>query len=369
MNIVALRADQLTQTHFEAWSRVQRASPLFHSPFFRPEFTQLVASLQDDVEVAVMEEHGEPIGFFPFHRDRRGVARPVGLGMCDYQAVIVDGEASWTASQLLRECRLRAWHFDHLLAAQTPLQPYYWRVAESPYADLSRGFAPYQEYISRRTTLKKVWQRIRKIEREVGPLSFVLNAQNGHVFGRLVDWKTAQCKRTGAVYCFREPWRIEMSQRAAAMHAESFGGLLSALYAGDQLIAVHLGLRSEGSLHGWVCAYNTEFHKYSPGLILWLRLAEAAEGVGITRIEFGKGDEHYKRVFSTGVVHVAEGTVDSRWLHAIVRRNCAAAGEALRKSRLRGPLQALVRGIRGRCRNCYVVPRWNTTDAPAASED
>ena len=78
MNIRLIPAEQLTPEHVAAWADIQRAEAALDSPYFRPEFTQAVAAVRGDVEVGVLEEGGEPVGFFPFQRGRGNVARPVG---------------------------------------------------------------------------------------------------------------------------------------------------------------------------------------------------------------------------------------------------------------------------------------------------
>ncbi len=361
MNIKAIPANHLTPAQLVAWSRIQLDNPCFRSPFFRPEFTQLIASVRDDVEVGLMDEGGEPVGFFPFHRDRRDVARSVGLGVSDYQAVIVDGNARWTAEQLLRGCGLKAWQFDHLLAAQKPFERHHWLLSESPYIDLSNGFTRYRSEVRGSATLKKVHQRARKIEREVGRLHLVAHAFDEDVFRLLLEWKTRQYARIGAVHHLAADWKVEVLRKVANTQGELFGGMLSALYAGDHLIAVHLGMVSSATLHGWFPAYNTAFARYSPGLIFWLRLAEAAEERGFQRIDFGKGDEPYKRVFCSRVTTLAEGAVDFRWLVPAIRRGWLEARERIRRSALRGPVQQLVRGIRKR------VAYRNATGSPGGN--
>ena len=134
----------LTPEHLAAWADIQRADAALDSPYFRPEFTQAVAAVRGDVEVGVLEEGGEPVGFFPFQRGRRNVARPVGGMMSDFHGVVVRQGVAWDPRQLLRGCGLSAWHFDHLIAAQEPFRPHHWSVAPSPYIDLSQGWEGYR---------------------------------------------------------------------------------------------------------------------------------------------------------------------------------------------------------------------------------
>ena len=65
------RPQQLKPAEIALWDRLQREQTDFESPYFRPEFTQAVAGVRDDVEVAVIEEDGRPAGFrrLPLPRD------------------------------------------------------------------------------------------------------------------------------------------------------------------------------------------------------------------------------------------------------------------------------------------------------------
>ena len=75
MEINTIPANLLTSEHIEAWSQIQLAEVTLDNPFFRPEFTRIVATVRDDIEVAILRRRGEIIGFFPFQRDHRNIGR------------------------------------------------------------------------------------------------------------------------------------------------------------------------------------------------------------------------------------------------------------------------------------------------------
>ena len=79
---------QLSADHISAWSALQQSDPWLASPFLRPEFTQIMAAIRSDVEVAVWEQGGEPVGFLPFERFKRRVGRPVGSHINEFQVAI-----------------------------------------------------------------------------------------------------------------------------------------------------------------------------------------------------------------------------------------------------------------------------------------
>jgi CelD/BcsL family acetyltransferase involved in cellulose biosynthesis len=104
-------------------------------------------------------------------------------------------------------------------------------------------------------------------------------------------------------------------------------------------------------LHVCFTTYNVELAKYSPGILHWIESMKAAESLGITRIDFGKGPEPYKRRFMNGVTTVAEGAVDLRPEVAVLRAAWRQARTSIRMSPVATPARALLRMVRRlRCR-------------------
>ena len=99
--------------------------------------------------------------------------------------------------------------------------------------------------------------------------------------------------------------------------------MLSALYAGNELAAVHFGMRSSTVWHYWFPTYNPAFKKYSCGQILLMKMAEIAPSMGMTAIDLGKGGNPYKHRFMNGSVALLEGLVEIPSV-ACATRNFAA---------------------------------------------
>ncbi len=118
------------------------------------------------------------------------------------------------------------------------------------------------------------------------------------------------------------------------------------MYVGDKLAAINFGLRNGSVLHGWITAFNLEFGKFSPGLMLIVKLAQQAEELGIARIDMGRGDESFKRNFSSGVTRVAEGAVDRRLVVGAMQHGWVRGKELLRGTPLSRPAQQLIRRLR-----------------------
>ncbi|PLX48496.1 MAG: cellulose biosynthesis protein CelD [Desulfobulbaceae bacterium] len=300
---------KLTSELTARWSAIQRADPTLASPYFRPEFTQAVAAVRDDVFVGLLEDNGEVVGFFPFQRSRGGMARPVGLGLSDYHGVIARSDAQWTASELMQGCKLIRWEFDHLPTSQQQFAACYNDVSESPIIEVSRGMAAYEASRDKsgRKQLREARRKSEKLATEVGPLSFTLHSAHQDILQQLLTWKSEQCRRTGTVDFFALDWCVKLISRIHATRESDFGGMLACLHAGETLAAVHFAMYSRQVWHSWFPAYNHELQEYSPGFVLLLELIQAASGQGIKYIDLGKGLSLYKKRVMTGRIPVAEG--------------------------------------------------------------
>ena len=348
MNIRVITADRLTPEHVAVWSDIQQADAALDSPYFRPEFTQAVASVRGDVEVGLLEEGGELVGFFPFQRGRKNVALPIGGMMSDFQGVIVRKGVAWDARRLLDGCGISAWHFDHLIAAQEPFRPYHWNVSPSPYIDLSQGWVGYQagQRVLHKHSSKRWQQKSRHAARDVGPLRLELDSKSPDVFQTMVRWKTEQYHRTGVTDVLSFDWSKALLERILTDRDIAFSGMMSSLTIGDTLAAVLLSIRSHGVVHAWFSAYSTDLASFSPGIILFLEMAKTCPELGIRRIDLGKGPERYKRQIASDAIELAEGSVDPRPITGTVRRNCHRAYQWVRHSALRRPLLGPGRFVR-----------------------
>lgn len=346
-SIDVLPARALTPETWTAWGAAQASTAELDSPFFRPELTQITASVRDDVEVAVIRDGGRAAGFFPFQRGPGNIAQPVVGRLSEFHGVIAPPDLDWTPEQLLRAADLRSWHFDHLPLSQRRFHPYVWGEAQSPCMDLSHGYEAYREALRRQgSSLAQAERKGRKLAREVGPLRFEFHTDDRAVLEQLIDWKTQQHERTGMLQVMKVEWVVQLLDRVRQIQTPEFSGPLSALYAGETLMAVHLGVCSQQALHIWFPAYNRDYEQYSPGLVLLLELARTAAARGIARIDFGRASERYKENFSNASVPIAEGSIDRRWVHGRVHRNWFRMKRWMRNSPWRTQLEAPLNATR-----------------------
>ena len=93
-------------------------------------------------------------------------------------------------------------------------------------------------------------------------------------------------------------WAHFALETIRTINTPAFAGVLSALFAGEKLLAVRFGVRTGTVLHWWLPAYNPDLPSYAPGILLLLAMAERGPDLGITRIDLGKGLQDYKRKIS-----------------------------------------------------------------------
>ena len=348
MQVTVIPGRELGRDFVPRWRELQQSNPILVSPFFAPEFTVAVASVRDDVEIAVIEENGKVEAFFPFQRRAKSVGGPIGGILSDYQGLICQPEFECDAPELLRKCRLATWDFDHLLATQKCFAPFHLATDQSPQMDLTNG---YEAYVAQRRQagseqIKKCSNQTRAIERDLGSLHFIGHSSDAALLQKALAWKSRQYLKTEKQDLFALSWTRTLIERIHATQTEDFAGMLSALYAGGKLIAVHMGMRSRTVLHYWFPSNDEEMARYSPGLLLLLKIAEHAPSVDLRVIDLGKGMSLYKERLMNVSVMLASGSVElPSWLS--FRRGVERKLRTLvRKSPLGEPLRRVMRRLR-----------------------
>jgi CelD/BcsL family acetyltransferase involved in cellulose biosynthesis len=294
---------------------MQLAVPSLANPFLSPEFAMAVGGFRPDARVAILTEGQSVTGFFPFERRRLGCGVPICGWLTPCQGVIHAPGAEWDPQDLLRGCRISAWRFDCLIADQQPFKSYHSVIAPSPMIDLSGGFEAYYAKLRVKSPrfCRELARRTRKIERELGELRVVADSRDVNVLRTLMAWKSERYRQTSHVDRFEQPWLAELLHILLTTRSAQLSGMLSALYAGDRLVAAQFGLRAGTLLVGWFTGYETSLRRYSPGLIHIKELAEEMAVAGVRVIDMGGGvKNYYKETLKSYDGFVAQGVVTSR---------------------------------------------------------
>ena len=140
-------------------------------------------------------------------------------------------------------------------------------------------------------------RRRRKIEREVGALRFVVHDPATVVFEKCLRWKSAQYVAARIEDQFADERNVELFRELRRRDLLT----VSALYAGERLAAVHIGVICERRFCSWVPAYDSELRQYAPGRLLLEALLAYSHGSGHAQFDFLVGGEPYKFCYATHV--------------------------------------------------------------------
>jgi len=331
------------------WQAAQLGNPRLDSPYFCPDFTVAVSSVRNDVYVAELEDEGERLALFPFQRTWYGVGRPVGGPVCDLQGVISPRQdLAIDPRWLARACGVRFWNLPCVPESQSTFREWRTLPVDAPYMDLCNGFEAYcdQRRAAGSHQVRDTQAQLRRLERKVGPVRIEYDLVDEKVLDTLFVWKSEQYRATGMADGLRGGWIPRLLRKIYQTKGKHFGGMLTALYAGDHLVAAHFGMRSAQVIHWWYPAYDREFGSYSPGLILCLELAREACSRGISRIDLGYGDEPYKRGFMSGAVQVGKVMVDVTTLGRSMRKGWGMGREIIKATPLAMPARRALRPVR-----------------------
>lgn len=304
-------ARSLTSDLVAAWISSIPLTGDWASPFFRPEYTLAVAAVRDSVDVCVIRRGRDAVGFFPFERIGKGIGRPVGGSMSNFQGVICAPDAPWDAVALARAAKLTTLKFHHQVQSQPQFDAFTTQRASSPIIDIAGGW---DAYLALRrdagvSSFNALPRKMRKLERDLGALRFEPHTSKPLVFEKLVEWKRAQYERTNARGSMQHDWALDVLRRLMLVQEAGFAGTLSSLYAGERLIAAHAGMRSATAWHYWYPAYDPSLSQHSPGLVLMHEMCRWAAGAGLQRIDLGPGEGAHKDLFATSETRVGVGQV------------------------------------------------------------
>ena len=326
MDVSTCRPEELSLADLTGWHRLQSSGPALDSAFLSAHFARTVGRFRDDTRVAVVRHLGEPVAYFAYHLRPLGVARALALGISDAQAVICAPSFSLDPVDLLRSLGIGVWDFDHLISNIDIFGPYSYYTTNAPVMDVSGGYEAYMQQDDRAShrLVRSTLQKRRKLEREQGKLEFVFESSDRDALATLLSWKSEQYKRNGRFDRFARPWIAGVVRELAFSDDPTCRGSLSTLTAGGRLVAAHIGVRTPSRLSLWFPAYDPEFGPYSPGLQLFLFMAEGAASQGIRLLDLGVGTETFKQSLASWYYPVSCGQVQtnpfSGWAHHLTRR-------------------------------------------------
>ena len=350
MQVFLKHPDELEAAEIAAWRALLAADARLDSPFLTPEFAQAAGSVREDARVLLARDtHGAVELILPLQVAASKLARPLGAPMCDVAAPIAAPGAQAKLAHALGRAGLAAYAFAGRPAG-VAMPGVLKRAREgSAVADLGGGFVRWLE--AQRDLHPKHFKKMRRLarqaEREFGVESVSFGPASAADLATLIAWKREQFAATRRHDVLGAAWTRGLLEACAAQEREGFAGMMATLRYGGRLAAAEFGLRSGGTLHGWIAGYDPAFAACSPGLVLQERLLERAADAGVRRVVLGTGEDHYKRYYASFHEGVDEGVAAAAGLAGGARAMAAGLLRVVEQGRF-GPASRLAGQTRRR---------------------
>jgi len=323
---------ELSASERDAWSAFRAENAALYSPYFHIDYTELLGRLRADVHVVVVSQSGQALAFLPFQAKistggKIGFARPIGSPMTDYQGFICRSDTEFDVHAVLKQAGFGAFHFSAMIKQDGKLDAYARSHTGCTVADISNGGEAWRadRDSSYRRHLKSNRRRIRKSE-EIGPRRTEFKTMDKAVFDQLINWKRKKFAETGKYDVLSADWTQALIEQLWMNKDE--GGLyadMHALYFGDRLAAIDLGLTDGVTFHSWMVAYDSELQGFAPGIQLLEELVDASTDLGYQRIDLGEGLDGYKRHYASEDVSVSSGFIAANGSAAALSKIYGAA--------------------------------------------
>jgi CelD/BcsL family acetyltransferase involved in cellulose biosynthesis len=298
-----VRPGDLSAEEIKLWEQFCNDDPSLGHPFFSFAFASAVDRVRPHVFVAVLRQDTRAVGFFPYQFSGQitramGAAERVGGNLADRFGVIAEAPLHLNTQELLGLARLNSLSYAYMPAEQLqhgfPKQ----RSVIGQQVRLTGDAASFWSGLKARSRkfATQLERKERVLERDLGPLRMIFQADPAVELPRLIEWKKAQYRRTGDHDSIGAPWIRDLFIELLTAPNPQCATALSTLYAGDTWLATHLGIMSKYVFHHWFPVHNHHWHRSSPGHILTKMLMLHAVSAGLSFFDFG-GHSSYKDFF------------------------------------------------------------------------
>lgn len=343
MKIDVVRPSALTGAERVRWRELQaRAGSDYSSPFLSPDWAVAVdralGEFREHCQVAVIREgetaQGADIKGFFAARVGPAVAIPAGAPLSDYQGVVAEAGLKVAARDLVSAFGVQRIDFTHMVEHDRAFGPFGQGRDDFYAVDVSNGWDAYAEGRREAGTdiLKDIAKKRRKLEREVGPITFTALSRSKADFEKTLDWKRAQYARTAQTDPTTAPWVRLLLEQLFESRDPAFGGGLFTLHAGDRLAAAQFNLRGGSNINAWFISHDEELERYSPGLVMWGDLLQWMATSPYRTLDLGPVAYRFKDRLANrtrGVVHGFAGRAGPMTLVRAAEYGVRRAAEAL----------------------------------------
>lgn len=336
MDIIDARC--VSEADYAQWAEILDAQSVLESPFFSPQFVQTLAHSVPNGFVAKQINNDRTEAFFAF-QVRGQALQPFGAPICDYHQVAIreGAEFHWPVLfEALERFTIKLDQFNGSVRATTKdlerrsgsHRPKYTlknltlslpalfnaRVVSDNsnsigrYAvDLRRGFKVWDDWV--RAQDHRYFKDIDRCERKIARDRPDIVFQKGPVTPDVLHWilaqKRDQYQRSGLHDVFHCGWTASaleaLSQADETADRNAICLECGQLRAGPEIIAAEIYLRGKQTAHFWFPAFDPNYRRFSPGIVLSYGLIRALSQEGITLIDYGTDAEGYKNRFTAQV--------------------------------------------------------------------
>jgi CelD/BcsL family acetyltransferase involved in cellulose biosynthesis len=346
VSVQVISAQELTGTIVRHWEEIRAQTSSLATPFFSSRYTQVVGSLRPDSRIAMVEREGKVIAYLPFEQVGRSTIEPIGKAFNDVHGFICKDGESLSYRDVLRKMGFKSYRY-HAMSGPVVADSSF-QLGQNPsfLADLAAHPEGYVNFLeTTRETIFKQRRKTKKMIRDLGPLRLEIDCRDKSVLDTLIALKRDQYQRTYIFDILGVPWAQSMMHQLWDDQAQPCRGLLSALYAGDTLVALHYGMIENGILHYWFPTYLREHHQYSPGTAIFLEIANQAPSLGIDKIDLGYGEQPYKHKFADTITQMPFGLVSCNKICFMKERLRLACAKQVKRIPGKPMLKRLVRSI------------------------
>ena len=347
LSVDLLVGDTLSDEIMTCWNSICDSEPRLASGYFRPGFYCAVCQVRNDVELAVLRQGECVIGFWPFQRMPQGVARPVGGMFNDFNGVIACGNLrQLELTTVMRQCGLRFAAFHALIDQGLNLHRHSFARLASPFVNLSGGTGDYQRWLRKNSlAIRKQPQKRRRMERDLGPMRFEFDVPDKTVLEQAIRWKREKFRQTRTFDILSVGWTANLLREVCNTNDVGFRGIVNGLWAGDELVAAHIGFISGNVLHYWFPAFSQTHGRYSPGTQLLLGVIDQCQANGISHIDLTFGPSPLKDRFANDHHFVEACCITEDSVRAFAAHTAYQIRQAIKKSPFKESIKRVVRPL------------------------
>ena len=347
-HINRIQAAELTAEQRRLWEQICKENSALYSPYFHPDYTQLIADLQDDAFIAIVKDGEETVGFLPFQQRRKnGPARPIGAPMTDYHGLISSSMRNINIEDILKAAHIGRFNMPsqmNIRAAEDAPNAARCAVMRLSEFDTPQAWRDSRDSSYRRH-LKSTRRRIKKTESEHGQRSFIWQSRELEHFDLLIKWKKQKFADTKKYDVLSVDWTLALLKTLwergpdAPLRCD-----LHVMMVDNKPAAMDLGLSDGMTFHSWIVGYDNALHTLSPGMQLLEALIDQTPQVGYENIDLGAGLEGYKKHYAS-------------WPHTALSKLYTGTGVSAKNAKLYARLETLgqdkLKDIPGKLRRRY----------------